>query len=115
MHTHTHTHIHIHTPQRHDQMPEHKAAGWQTPILAEYRRLVSEAEAEARGGKPVELIEVGLVVGWSWWSFGGSCCAVDTPCWTDTVNVCVRTGGALCLLRAGQAGVRGGGHGVGTE
>lgn len=44
-------------------MPEHKAAGWQTPIWAEYRRLVSEAEAEARGGTPVELVEVGLVVG----------------------------------------------------
>ena len=44
-------------------MPEHRAAGWQTPIWAEYRRLVSEAEAEARGAKPVELVEVGVVVG----------------------------------------------------
>lgn len=40
-------------------MPEHKATGWKTPIWSEYRRLVSEAEAEARGGAPVELVEVG--------------------------------------------------------
>lgn len=45
-------------------MPEHKAAGWQTPIWNEYRQLVSEAEAEARGGKPVELVEVGGGGGW---------------------------------------------------
>lgn len=62
------THTHTYT-----QMPEHKAAGWKTPIWDEYRRLVSEAEAEARGGKPVELVEVGVgwggrLAGWLLWA-----------------------------------------------
>jgi hypothetical protein len=42
---------HVH---KYNQMAEHKAAGWQTPIWNDYAKIVAEAESLAS----VELVEV---------------------------------------------------------